>query len=361
LPVYLDFLLSNTKFTYTFVLHQSHTGEPNMSTFTAINLVARPDSGPISAEIFEVVHKPIPSAGPGQILVKQTHMSLDPAMVGWMSSDTESYIPPVGLGDVMRSSGIGEVVESNHPDFTVGERVMGMMGWTEYCLSSGEGLRKVQPGLDAEMVLSVFALPGLTATQGLFGCGHPKSGETIVVSGAAGSVGSIVGQLAKAEGLTVIGVAGSAEKCDWIVNDLGFDGAINYKTDDIDAKLTELAPNGVDIYFENTGGPIQHHVFDHINAHGRVIVCGMISDYTAETPSAGPNWIPIIKKRITIQGFTMPDHLAQLPELIARLTPYVMQGKIKHRSHILNGLESAIDGLNLLLTGGNQGKLIVKL
>jgi NADPH-dependent curcumin reductase CurA len=342
-------------------LHQSHTGDPNMNTFTAINLVARPTSGPIGADIFEVVQKPIPNVGPGQILVKQTHMSLDPAMVGWMSPDTESYIPPVGLGDVMRSSGIGEVVESHHPDYVVGERVMGMMGWTELSLSTGEGLRKVQPGLDAEMVLSVFALPGLTATQGLFGFGNPKAGETIVVSGAAGSVGSIVGQLAKAEGLNVIGVAGSDEKCSWIVNELGFDGAINYKTDDIDTKLTELAPKGVDIYFENTGGPIQHHVVDHINAHGRVIVCGMISDYTAETPSAGPNWIPIIKKRITIQGFTMPDHLSQLPELIGKLTPYVMQGKIKHRSHVLNGLETAIDGLNLLLTGGNKGKLIVKL
>ena len=223
-----------------------------MSTFTAINLVARPAPGPIGA-------------------------------------DTESYIPPVGLGEVMRSSGIGEVVESNHPDFTVGERLMGLMGWTEYLLSTGEGLRKVQPGLDEEMVLSVFALPGLTATQGLFGFGHPKAGETIVVSGAAGSVGSIVGQLAKA------------------------------------------------------------------------VVCGMISDYTAETPSAGPNWIPIIKKRITIQGFAMPDHFGQLPELIGKLTPYVMQGKIKHRAHVLNGLESAIDGLNLLLSGGNKGKLIVKL
>ncbi|WP_299080812.1 NADP-dependent oxidoreductase [uncultured Paraglaciecola sp.] len=332
-----------------------------MSTYTAINLVARPEPGPITAELFEVVQKPMPSVGDGQILVKQTHMSLDPAMVGWMSPDTESYIPPVGLGDVMRSSGLGEVVESNHPDFAVGERVMGMMGWTEYFLTTGEGLRKVQPGLDAEMVLSVFALPGLTATQGLYGSGHPKAGETLVVSGAAGSVGSIVGQLAKADGLTVVGVAGSDEKCNWLVNELGFDGAINYKTDDIAAKLGELAPKGIDVYFENTGGPIQQHVFDHMNAHGRVAVCGMIADYTAETPSAGPNWIPIIKKRITIQGFTMPDHYDDVPNLIAKLTPYVMQGKIKHRAHVLDGLESSIEGLNMLLTGANNGKLIVKL
>lgn len=332
-----------------------------MSSYKAINLIARPEPGLIKAELFEVVEQSIPNVGDGQILVRQTHMSLDPAMIGWMNPDPESYIPPVALGDVMRSSGLGEVVVSNNPEFAVGDRVMGMTGWTEYLLSSGEGLRKVQPGLDPEMVLSVFALPGLTATQGLFGFGKPKSGETLVVSGAAGSVGSIVGQLAKADGLNVIGVAGSSEKCDWLVNDLGFDGAINYKSDDIDSQLSELAPKGIDIYFENTGGPIQQHVIDHMNAHGRVVVCGMISDYTAHTPSAGPNWIPIIKKRLTIQGFAMPDHFPQLPELVGKLTPYVMQGKIKYRSHVLEGLESAIDGLNLLLTGGNTGKLIVKL
>ena len=332
-----------------------------MSTYTAINLIARPAPGPVSADIFEVVKNEIPSAGPGQILVKQSHMSLDPAMLGWMSPDPESYIPPVALGDVMRSSGVGEVVESNHPDFAVGDRVMGMMGWTEYVVSTGAGLNKVQPGPDAETVLSIFALPGLTATQGLFGFGDPKSGETIVVSGAAGSVGSIVGQLAKAEGLNVIGVAGDDEKCDWIVNELGFDGAINYKSDDIAAKLAELAPKGIDIYFENTGGPIQQHVFDRMNAHGRVVVCGMIADYGKAVPSAGPNWIPIIKKRITIHGFAMPDHFGQVQELLGKLTPYVMQGKIKYRAHVLEGLESAIDGLNLFFTGDNKGKLIVKL
>ena len=332
-----------------------------MSTYTAINLVSRPEPGPISPDLFEVVQKEIPTAGPGQILIKQTHMSLDPAMLGWMSPDTESYIPPVALGEVMRSSGVGEVVESNHPDFAVGDMVRGMIGWTQYLVSSGEGLNKVQPGVDAETVLAVFALPGLTATQGLYGFGNPKEGETIVVSGAAGSVGSIVGQLAKADGLNVIGVAGDDEKCDWIVNDLGFDGAINYKTDDIAGKLAELAPQGVDIYFENTGGPVQNHVFERMNAHGRIVVCGMIADYTSETPSAGPNWIPIIKKRITIQGFAMPDHFGDVPELLGKLTPYVMSGKIKYRTHVLEGLESAIGGLNLFFTGGNKGKLIVKL
>jgi NADPH-dependent curcumin reductase CurA len=332
-----------------------------MSTYTSIKLAARPSPGPITADLFEVEHQEIPTPGPGQVLVKQTHMSLDPAMIGWMHPDKESYIPPVGLGEVMRSSGVGEVVESNHPDFAVGDRVRGMLGWTEYLLSGGEGLTALPANLDPEMVLAVFALPGLTATQGLFGFGDPKAGETIVVSGAAGSVGSIVGQLAKAEGLNVIGVAGDQEKCDWLCNDLGFDGAINYKSDDIPARLAALAPKGVDIYFENTGGPIQHHVFDQMNAHGRIVVCGMIADYTSATPSAGPNWVPLVKKRITIRGFAMPDHLADAAKLTEKLTPYVMAGKIKFRTHILEGLESSIDGLNLFFSGGNRGKLIVKL
>lgn len=332
-----------------------------MSTYTSISLVARPKPGPITPALFKFEHKEIPEPTAGQLLIKQTHMSLDPAMIGWMSPDQESYIPPVQLGEVMRSSGVGEVVKSNHPDFAVGDKVRGMLGWTEYLLSDGKGISKLPPGIDAETVLAVFALPGLTATQGLFGFGDPKAGETLVVSGAAGSVGSIVGQLAKAEGLRVIGVAGDAEKCDWLTTELGFDGSINYKTDDIAARLKELAPKGVDIYFENTGGPIQQHVFDRMNAHGRIVVCGMIADYTAKTPSPGPNWVPLIKKRITIRGFAMPDHFKDIGALTQKLTPYVLGGKIKFRTHVLEGLESSIEGLNLFFTGGNRGKLIVKL
>jgi len=332
-----------------------------MTTYTAINLIKRPQPGPISAELFEVIQKELPVAGAGEILVKQTHMSLDPAMFGWMSPDTQSYIPPVELGTVMRSSGIGEVVESNHPDYQVGDRVIGMMGWQEYALSNGDGMNKVQAPLPDEAVLSIFALPGLTATQGLFNVGKPQKGETLIVTGAAGSVGSLVGQLAKAEGLNVIGVVGTDEKADWIVNELGFDGAINYKSENLDSQLDKLAPNGIDLYFENTGGSIQNLIFERMNAHGRVVVCGMIADYGKEIPSPGPNWIPVIKKRLTIQGFTMPDHFAEVPSLLAKLTPYVMSGKIKHRSHILEGLESAIEGLNLFFTGENKGKLIVKL
>lgn len=332
-----------------------------MTSYTAINLIKRPKSGPISSELFEVVQKEIPKASPGEVLIKQSHMSLDPAMFGWMSPDTESYIPPVELGSVMRSSGVGQIIESNHPDFAVGDRVMGMMGWQEYVLSNGDGINKVEAPVPEETILSVFALPGLTATQGLFNVGKPKKGETLIVTGAAGSVGSLVGQLAKADGLRVIGVAGSDEKASWIVNDLGFDAAINYKSDDLDAQLAQHAPQGIDIFFENTGGPIQNLIFERMNPHGRVVVCGLIADYGKEIPNPGPSWLNVIKRRVTIQGFTMPDHFGDVPSLLAKLTPYVMQGKIKHRSHILEGLESAIDGLNLFFTGENKGKLIVKL
>jgi len=332
-----------------------------MNTFSAINLIKRPQGGVINAELFAVVQKPMPQVNTGEFLIKQTHMSLDPAMFGWMSPDSKSYIPAVALGDVMRSSGVGEVVESNHPDFQVGDRVMGMMGWQEYFLSSGTGINKVKVALPDETILSVFALPGLTATHGLFNVGHPKKGETLIVTGAAGSVGSLVGQLGKAEGLHVIGVVGSEEKADWIVNELGFDAAINYKSEDLAGQLAKLAPNGIDLFFENTGGPIQNLIVEWMNPHGRVVVCGLISDYSKEIPSPGPSWINVIKRRLTIQGFTMPDHYGEIASLLEKLTPYVQQGKIKHRSHLLHGLESAITGLNLFLSGENKGKLIVKL
>lgn len=332
-----------------------------MATYTAIKLNDRPSGEPIGPQLFSVEQLEIPSAADGQIVVKQTYMSLDPAMLGWMSPDTDSYIPRVELGEVMRSFGYGEVVESNHPEFKVGDRVTGMFGWAEYAVSNGQGVNTVDASLSPEMVLSIFALPGLTATQGLYRIGQPKAGETLVVSGAAGSVGSMVGQLAKAEGLRVIGVAGGQEKCDWIVNELGFDGAVDYKAGNLKENLAALTPDGIDIYFENTGGPIQHAVFERMNAHGRIAVCGLIADYLSETPADGPSWVNLLVKRLTVQGFTMPDHLHEAPQLLEILTPHVMAGKIKYRAHVLEGLESAMTGLNLFFSGENKGKLMVKL
>lgn len=328
---------------------------------TEILLTARPDGNPVGPHLFEVITNAIPQPGQGELLIKQTHMSMDPAMLGWMMPDEDSYIPPVPLNTRMRASGVGEVVVSIHPDFSPGDTVMGMFGWTEYALSNGKGLNKLPPDVDGETALAVFGLPGLTATQGLFNIAKPQAGETLVVTGAAGSVGTMVGQLAKAEGLRVIGVVGSDEKASWIVNELGFDGAVNYKTDDLPQVLAALTPQGVDIFFENTGGPIQQVIFDRMNVHGRIVVCGMIADYTTASPGPGPNWIPLIKKRLTIQGFAMPDHLHEAPQLLQKLTPYVVRGQIQFRTHVLHGLESAMTGLNLFFSGENKGKLLVKL
>jgi NADPH-dependent curcumin reductase CurA len=282
-------------------------------------------------------------------------------MRGWMSADTGSYIPPVGLGEVMRSSGVAEVVESKNKKFPVGTRLAGMIGWTEYAVSNGQGLNKLPPDIPAEAVLCVLALPGLTAYQGLIEIGKPKAGETLVVSGAAGSVGSMVGQIAKAEGMRVVGTAGTDEKCQWLEQELGFDKAINYKSESLAKQLAAATPDGVDIYFENTGGKVQHVTFGRMNAHGRIIVCGMIADYNTATPSPGPNWLNIIRRRLTIQGFTMPDHWDNVPAMTEKLVAYFMAGKLKYRAHKLDGLESAIEGINLLFTGGNTGKLMVVL
>jgi len=328
--------------------------------YKAVKLVKRPEIN-ITADLFELVTLQTAELKDGEFLIKQTHMSLDPAMKGWMMPDTDSYILPVGLGEVMRSSGVGQVVESKNDRFPVDSTVVGMMGWTEYATSNGEGLQIVPEGVPADAVMCVLSLPGLTAYQGLMEMGKPKSGETLLVSGAAGSVGSLVGQIAKAEGLTVIGTAGTDEKCRWLEDELGFDKAINYKSEGLEAALAAATPNGVDVYFENTGGPVQHAAFDRMNAHGRIIVCGMISDYNTATPSAGPNWINIIRKRLTIQGFAMPDHWDKVPEMSGKLAHYLMSGQIKYRAHTLHGLESAIDGINLLFTGGNTGKLLVEL
>ncbi|MCX4026893.1 NADP-dependent oxidoreductase [Endozoicomonas sp. SM1973] len=332
-----------------------------MTTYKVINLIKRPLAREVSAELFEVVDKEIPTTGPGEVLVRQTHMSLDPAMLGWMSSDKNSYMPPVELGSVMRSSGVGIVVRSNHPEFTSGDRVMGRMGWQEYFLSDGDSLNKVTATLPDEAVLSILGLPGLTATQGFLNMAKPSTGETLIITGAAGAVGSMVGQLAKAHGLNVIGVVGSDEKAHWITTELGFDGAINYKKENIEKQLAQLAPKGIDIFYENTGGPIQKLIIERMNPHGRVIVCGLIADYGKVAPPVGPSWMNVMKKRLSILGFTMTDHYSEISSLLAQLIPYVEQGKLKYRAHVIDGLESAITGLNLLFTGKNQGKLIVKL
>lgn len=329
-------------------------------SYRAIKLVKRPELE-INEDQFELVTEDIPTPAAGEVLVKLTHLSLDPAMRGWMSADENSYIPPVKLGATMRASGIGEVVASENDKFPVGSRVMGLMGLTEYALSNGDNLNQIPKELPAEAILSVIALPGITAYHGVFEVLKPEAGQTLIVTAAAGSVGSLVGQMAKNKGLTVIGVAGSDEKCQWLTSELGFDHAINYKNADFVEQLHNATPKGIDLFFENTGGIAQGPIFERMNPHGRIAVCGLIADYQTKEPAPGPSWVGIIKRRLTIQGFTMPDHFHRIPEYGQALGGMLAKGELKYRAHTLNGLESAINGINLLFEGKNQGKLIVEL
>lgn len=329
-------------------------------SYRSVKLVKRPTLE-ITEDAFNIVTQDIPTPAAGEVLVKLSHLSLDPAMRGWMSPDENSYIPPVKLGDTMRASGIGEVVESNNEKFPVGSRVMGLMGLTEYAISDGNGLNVIPKELPAEAILSVIALPGITAYHGVFEVLKPEAGQTLIVTAAAGSVGSLVGQMAKNLGLTVVGVAGSDEKCQWLTKELGFDHAINYKDADFVEQLTNATPNGIDLFFENTGGVAQGPIFERMNPHGRIAVCGLIADYQKAEPAPGPSWVGIIKRRLTIQGFTMPDHFHRIPEYGQALGAMLGKGELKYRAHVIEGIESATSGINLLFEGKNTGKLIVKL
>lgn len=328
--------------------------------YKAIKLIKRPGLN-ITPDVFDVVTEETPELNEGQVLIKQTAMSLDPAMKGWMSPDTESYIPPVELGSTMRSTGVGEVVGSLNDNIPVGTRLMGMTGWAEYLVSDGRGMQVVPDSISDEAVLCVLSLPGMTAYHGLMNVGKPKAGETLFVTGAAGSVGVIVGQIAKAEGLRVVGCAGSDEKCRWLESELGFDQSINYHSDNLSAELAAAMPDGIDVFFENTGGPVQLLAYERMNTFGRIVVCGLIADYSSAQPAPGPSWLRMIKKRLTIQGFAMPDHWDKSAELVKAVSTYLMKGQIQYKAHTLQGLESAIEGVNLLFTGGNMGKLMVKL
>lgn len=329
-------------------------------SYRSVKLIKRPELE-ITEDIFNIVTQDIPTPAEGEVLVKLSHLSLDPAMRGWMSPDENSYIPPVKLGDTMRASGIGEVVESNNEKLPVGSRVMGLMGLTEYAISDGNGLNIIPKELPAEAILSVIALPGITAYHGVFEVLKPEAGQTLIVTAAAGSVGSLVGQMAKNLGLTVVGVAGSDEKCQWLTKELGFDHAINYKDADFIEQLTNATPNGIDLFFENTGGVAQGPIFERMNPHGRIAVCGLIADYQKAEPAPGPSWVGIIKRRLTIQGFTMPDHFHRIPEYGQALGAMLGKGELKYRAHVIEGIENATSGINLLFEGKNTGKLIVKL
>ena len=299
----------------------------------------------------------------GEVLIRNIYLSLDPANRGWMSGKA-SYVDAMQIGDVMRGGTIGAIEESKNEKFKKGDVVQYQGGWQEYCINDGKGLRIIplNTGLPMPSFLSIMGMPGMTAYFGLLDVLKPKESETLVVSGAAGAVGSIVSQIAKIKGCRVIGIAGSEEKCNWLLNDLKIDGVINYKTENVSARLKELCPNGIDMYFDNVGGEISEAVINRFNIGGRMSICGQISGYNSETLQPGPrNWINILIKRLKVQGFIVFDYQARAQEAFADMPKWIAEGKLQHKNHIVDGLENAVASLKMLFSGENKGKMIVKI
>ena len=324
-----------------------------------IRLKKRPDGMPSAAD-FEMVEAARPSVSEGQVLRRTIYLSLDPYMRGRMS-DAPSYAPSVGLGQVMCGHTVSEVVESRHARFQLGAIVTGYDGWQEYAISDGSDVRSIDStSVPIQTAISVLGMPGMTAYVGLLDIGQPRPGETVVVSAASGAVGSVVGQLAKIKGCRAVGIAGSAEKCRYVVDALGFDACINYKTDDLVPALAAACPNGVDIDFENVGGDVFAAVLRVINRGARIPLCGMISEYNATAHPSGPNLRPLLVKRATIRGFIVSDHIDRLPAFLKECMPLVASGRLKHREDIVEGLASAPSALIGLFHGRNFGKLLVR-
>ncbi len=320
-------------------------------------------TGLVAPEDFDLVMGPPPAPAEGEVLVRTEWLGIDATVRTWLSK-AEGYIPPVEIGEVVRCSGIGRVVESRSGAAAVGTLVATLTGWQEYAaVGLDPMLTTVLPG-DADPVaeLGVFGAAGMTAYVGLMDVGRIQEGETVVVSAAAGATGSIAVQLAKLHGCRVIGVAGTDEKCRWLVDDLGIEGAINHRTDDLGARLKELCPKRVDVFFDNTGGPILDAVLGRLAQGGRVVLCGAISSYNETHKPPGPaNYLNLIARRGRMEGFISWDHWGRWAEISGRLRDWVADGKLQYRSHVFEGLESAPQALNAMFTGENIGKIVVRL
>ncbi|MBT3479186.1 MAG: NADP-dependent oxidoreductase [Candidatus Marinimicrobia bacterium] len=323
-------------------------------------LISRPIGMP-TRENFEYSELSTPSLKEGELLVQSKYISLDPAMRGWMN-DGKSYIPPVGLGEVMRAGGVGEVLESNNPKFIKGDFVQGLLGVQSHPISNGEQLTKIDPNLaPLPLYLSLFGLTGMTAYFGLLSVGEPKEGDTVLVSGAAGATGSVVGQIAKIKGCRVVGIAGGQEKCDYIINELGFDAAIDYKSDNLLRALKTSCPDGVDVFFDNVGGDILNLVLTQINMNARVVICGAISQYNNTTPIKGPdNYLSLLVNRARMQGFIVFDFASQYGEAAKQMGQWLAEGKLKSKEHIVEGIDTFPETLLMLFSGENFGKLMLK-
>ncbi|MGA2591967.1 MAG: NADP-dependent oxidoreductase [Bryobacteraceae bacterium] len=323
-------------------------------------LIKRP-VGMVQRSDFELSTSPAGEPGPGQVLVKVLYLSLDPAMRGWMN-EGKSYIPPVGLGAVMRAGGIGRVVASNDPSLSVGDTVVGMTGVQDYAIANAKEMTKVDPRLaPLPRFLGALGMPGLTAYFGLLDIGQPKEGETVVVSAAAGAVGAVTGQIAKIKGCRVVGLAGGPDKCRYVVDELGYDAAIDYKSEDVRAALARHCPKGIDIYFDNVGGDILDIALSLLAHRARVIICGAISQYNNREAIQGPrNYLSLLINHALMEGFVVFDYAARYPEGMQALAGWAMSGKLKAREDIVDGLETFPDTLQKLFRGENFGKLVIR-
>jgi NADPH-dependent curcumin reductase CurA len=323
-----------------------------------IRLRSRPAGVPTAAN-FDIADAPLPAVADGSVLRRTIYLSLDPYMRGRMS-DAKSYAAPVALGGVMCGHTVSQVVESRNPAFQAGDFVAGYDGWQQYAASDGRDLRKLDPAAaPISTAIGVLGMPGATAWVGLMDIARPKPGETVVVSAAAGAVGSAVGQLAKVHGCRAVGVAGGTDKCRYVTEELGFDACVDYKSGDLLAGLTSACPDGVDIYFENVGGAVFAAVIRLLNRGARIPFCGAIADYNA--PSSGvPSLLPLLISRATLQGFIVSDHLDRFPVAAQAMAPLVRAGRLKYREDVAEGLDAAPDAFIGLLAGRNFGKALVR-
>ena len=322
--------------------------------------LARRPVGMVRESDFELAETPAPTPDEGQVLVRNRWLAFEPAMRGWIE-DKPNYIPPVPVGDVMRGMALGEVVQSRAPGFEPGDLVMGMTGWQEWALADAS-LRRIPAGTDPRLALSVLGITGLTAYFGLLEVGEPKEGDTVVVSGAAGATGSIVGQIAKLKGCRTVGIAGGSGKCEWLTEKAGFDAAIDYKRDDVAARLGELCPDGIDVFFDNVGGTILDDALGHIARGARVVICGAISAYNLEERPPGPrNYYRIVAQRARMQGFVIIDYLPRAGEAIADLARWVGEGRLHWEADVQHGFENTPKTLLRLYSGANFGKQLLQL
>jgi NADPH-dependent curcumin reductase len=319
--------------------------------------------GAITPDVLALEEAPVPELAEGQVLVRTVYLSLDPTNRIWMS-DREQYLPPVELGAVMRGGTMGVVAESRDPALAVGTLVSpALSGWQDYEVAYGAMCRPVPviPGVDPTAFMSVLGVTGWTAYFGMLDIGQPKPGETVVVSAAAGAVGSIAGQIAKIKGARVIGIAGGPDKCRWLTEELGFDGAVDYRSEDVGAALDRLCPGGIDVNFENVGGPIMDAVMERMNDFSRMPLCGMISTYNASGEVPGPRFFDrVLMRRIRVQGFIVIDYFGRMEEAVTALGGWLAEGRLKYKVHIEQGLENAPAALDRLFTGNHDGKLLVQ-